>query len=76
VYRVDAKSGLLTEQQRFKCGGKVPRIITFDPSRKWLLCSNQGSSTVTVFAHDTATGKIEEQPKTVEANTPMFVQFL
>lgn len=73
VYRVDAKSGLLTEQQRLKCGGTVPRIITFDPSRKWLLCSNQGSSTVTVFAHDPATGKIDEQAKTVEVNTPMFV---
>jgi len=31
---------------------------------------------VTVFAHDPATGKIEEQPKTVEVNTPMFVQFI
>jgi len=76
VYRVDAKTGLLTEQQRLKCGGTVPRIITFDPTRKWLLCSNQGSSTVTVFAHDPSTGRIDEQPKTVEANTPMFVQFI
>ena len=76
VYRVDAKSGLLTEQQRLKCGGTVPRIISFDPSRKWLLSSNQGSSTVTVFAHDPATGKIEEQPKTVDVNSPMFVAWV
>jgi 6-phosphogluconolactonase len=76
VYTVNPSTGLLTEQQRLKCGGTVPRIITFDPSRRWLLCSNQGSSTITTFAHDPATGRLNEQPKTTEANTPMYTQFL
>ena len=73
VYRVDAKTGLLTEQQRLRCGGKVPRIIAFDPSRWWLLSCNQAApGSVTVFAHDPATGKLSETPKTFAADTPMF----
>jgi len=76
VYRIDQKTGLLTEQQRVGSGGKVTRHIAFDPSRRWLLCSNQGSSTVTVFAHDPKTGELSETPKTYPAESPMFVQFV
>ena len=74
VYRVDAKTGLLTEQQRLSCGGLVPRYIALDPSRRWLVCCNQGGAgNVTVFAHDTVTGRLSETPKTFEADTAMFV---
>jgi 6-phosphogluconolactonase len=76
VYRIDQKTGLLTEQQRVNCGGDVTRHIAFNPSRRWLLCSNQGSSTVTVFAHDPKTGELSEKPKTFPAESPMFVQFV
>ena len=77
VYRIDAATGLLTEQQRLSCGGKTPRIIAFDPSRKWLLSCNQGGAgSVTVFAHDPATGHVAETPKTFPADTPMFVQWV
>jgi 6-phosphogluconolactonase len=78
VYRVDAATGLLTEQQRLSCGGKIPRYFAFDPSRRWLVCTNQGtgvagSGSVTVFAHDAASGKLSETQKTFAADTPMFV---
>jgi 6-phosphogluconolactonase len=77
VYRVDATSGLLTEQQRLSCGGKIPRIIAFDPTRKWLISCNQGGAgSVTVFAHDARTGHLSETPKTFAANTPMFAQWV
>ena len=76
VYRVDASTGLLTEQQRVSSGGSATRHFAFDPSRRWLLCANQGSSTVTVFAHDPATGRLAETPKSFSIDTPMFVQFL
>jgi 6-phosphogluconolactonase len=78
VYRVDAATGLLTEQQRLSCGGKIPRYFAFDPSRRWLVCTNQGtgvtgSGSVTVFAHDPVTGKLSETPKTFAADSPMFL---
>jgi 6-phosphogluconolactonase len=40
------------------------------------LCANQGTSTVTVFAHDPATGRLAETPKSFALDTPMFVQFV
>ena len=78
VYRVDAKTGLLAEQQRLSCGGRIPRYFAFDPSRRWLVCTNQGtgvagSGNITVFAHDAATGKLSDTPKSFAADTPMFV---
>jgi 6-phosphogluconolactonase len=78
VYRVDAMTGLLTEQQRLSCGGRIPRYFAFDPSRRWLVCTNQGtgvagSGNITVFAHDATTGRLSETPKTFAADTPMFV---
>ncbi len=75
VYRVDA-TGLLKEQQRVFTGGGLTRHFAFDPTRKWLLCANQGTSTVTVFAHDAASGRIGETPKSFVVDTPMFVQFV
>ena len=71
VYRIDRQTGLLTEQQRLPCGGKVPRLIAFDPSHRWLLAMNQGSSNVTVFAHDNATSRINPKFRSFAADTPM-----
>ena len=76
VYAVDAKTGKLTEKQRVSCGGAVPRHIAFDPSRRWLLCTNQGSSTVTVFAHNARTGELRGPVQTIASDSPMFVQFV
>jgi 6-phosphogluconolactonase (cycloisomerase 2 family) len=40
-----------------------------------MLCTNQASSTVTVFAHDAATGRLSEKPQTFNVDTPMCVAF-
>jgi 6-phosphogluconolactonase len=72
VWRID-ENGYLTELQRVSSGGKVPRYIAFDPSRRWLVCCNQGAAgNVTVFSHDAATGRLGVKPKTFAAPTPMF----
>jgi|GEM_PF-398571 len=84
VYRVDPATGLLTEQQRVNTGGAVTRLFAFDPTRRWLLCCNQGmddpsakdggaKGSVTVFAHDPATGRLQPTPKTFAAESPMCV---
>jgi 6-phosphogluconolactonase len=75
-YRVNPSTGLLTEQQRIFTAGSVTRYFTLDPSRRWLLCANQGSSTVTVFAHDPGTGRIDPTPHTYPTEIPMFIQFI
>lgn len=74
VWKIDESTGLLTELQRVSSGGKVPRYIAFDPSRKWLVCCNQGGpGDMTVFSRDAATGRLGVKPKTFAAPTPMFV---
>ncbi len=73
VWRVDESTGLLTLVQRLPSAGKVPRYIAFDPSKKWLVCCNQGGSgNVAVFARDAGTGRLGVRPKVFQANTPMF----
>ena len=77
VYRIDPKSGLLTEQQRVKCGGQVPRYIAFDPSRRWLASCNQNApGNVAIFAHDPATGRLSDAPRAFAAESPMFLQWV
>jgi 6-phosphogluconolactonase len=68
--------GVLTEQQRINTGGELTRHFAFDPSRRWLLCANQGSSTITVFSHDLKTGRLSETSKSYPIDTPMFIQFI
>jgi 6-phosphogluconolactonase len=76
VFAVNAKTGLLTQQQVIACGGDVPRHMAFDPSRRWLLVANQVGSSVTVFAHDVRSGKLSGPVQTLDVDTPMFVQFV
>jgi 6-phosphogluconolactonase len=72
VWKID-ENGYLTELQKLSAGGKTPRYIAFDPSKKWLVCCNQGAAgNVTVFSHDAATGRLGMKPKTFAAPTPMF----
>jgi 6-phosphogluconolactonase len=75
VFKTDPQTGTMTAQQTVSCGGQVPRYIGFDPTRKWLLCTNQVSSNVTVFAHEAATGRLSEKPQSFAADTPMCVAF-
>lgn len=76
VYAIDASSGLLRVAQQVPCGGAVPRWIGFDPSRRWLLSANQGSSTVTVLGRNRANGKLTPQASHIALNTAMFVLWL
>jgi 6-phosphogluconolactonase len=76
VFAVDKATGLLTQLQRIDTGGQLTRHFAFDPSRRWLLCANQASSTITVFNHDPASGRLSPKYKTFKLGTPMYVQFL
>lgn len=76
TFSIDAKTGRLTELQRLSSGGKIPRIITFDPTGRWLIACNQGApGKVAVFAHDPATAKLTPS-HSYDAPTPMCVMWL
>ena len=58
VFRVDASTGKLTQSQQLPCGGKTPRFFALDPTERWLLCGNQDSDSVSVFARDAHSGQL------------------
>ena len=72
VWAID-ENGYLTEEQKLSCGGKVPRYIAFDPTRRWLVCCNMGApGNVSVFLHDPKSGRLMVKPRVFPAATPMF----
>lgn len=75
VFRVDPRTGTLTEEQRVPCGGRTPRHITLDPSGRWLFCSNQGSDTITLFRVEQKTGQLSSTPTSIPVSSPTCVSF-
>ena len=76
VFSVDAESGDLAFVQRISCGGKTPRHFTLDPTSRWIVCGNQDSASVTVFARDRGTGKLSGPVQTLSLESPMFTLFV
>ena len=75
AFKVDPENGALTFLQRISCGGKGPRHFTLDPVGKWLICGNQDSASVTVFARDPGNGRLSGPVQTVALESPMFTLF-
>jgi 6-phosphogluconolactonase len=50
----------------------MPRQFTLSGAGNWLLCGNQGSGSVTVFARDGATGRLSGPVQTLPVPAPMM----
>jgi 6-phosphogluconolactonase len=77
-FRVDPAGTLtaISDNPRTSCGGKVPRNFTLDPTERWMLVANQGSSNLSVFARDPNTGVLSNDGKNFPAATPMCIVFV
>jgi 6-phosphogluconolactonase len=78
-FHIDPANGKLTpfdKATRTSCGGKTPRNFTLDPTERWILVANQGSSNLSVFARDPKTGELANEGKNVPAATPMCIVFV
>lgn len=53
-------------------GGKLTRHAALDPTGRWMLLSNQGSSSLVVLERDRATGRLSEPRYTYALDTVMF----
>jgi 6-phosphogluconolactonase len=76
AFKADAKTGALSPIARSSCGGKTPRNFTLDPTERWMLVANQGSSQISIFRRDPVTGELAEEGRNVEAETPMRILFV
>lgn len=66
--------GMLSMVQNIPCGGRTPRGFTLSPSGRWLLCGNQDSGTVTIFAVDSEKGTLAQHAETA-VPTPVCLVF-
>ena len=76
VFAIEQTAGALSFVQRIACGGKTPRHFTLDRTGDWLICGNQDSASVTVFARNPANGKLTGPVQTVPLESPMFTLFV
>ena len=56
AFRMDAKSGQLSDLTTASTGGLSSLYLTFDPSGRFLISANYGSGNLTVFAIDDSKG--------------------
>ena len=77
-FRIDPAGTLtpISDNPRTSCGGKTPRNFTLDPTERWMLVANQGSSNLSVFARDPNTGVLSNDGKNFPAATPMCIVFV
>jgi 6-phosphogluconolactonase len=78
-FSIDPATGRLTplgSDPRTGAGGKTPRNFTLDPTERWVLVANQGSSNIAIFARNPKTGEIAAKGKSFAAPTPMCIVFV
>lgn len=76
AYAWNGADGKLTEIQRVPSQAGTPWSFGIDPSGKWMLVANSTTGTVTVFAVDKATGKLEPTSDPLKLTAAMTVAFL
>jgi len=76
MFAIDQATGKLTLVEHVSSGGKTPRNFAFDPTGKWILCSNHGSDNAVVFRVDETTGKLTQTGPPVSVPYPFCERFL
>jgi 6-phosphogluconolactonase len=76
VFAIDQTTGTLSPVQYQPSGGKTPRNFAFDPTGKWILLTNQDSSTAVVFSVNGQTGRLTQKGDPVSVPFPFCERFL
>jgi 6-phosphogluconolactonase len=74
-FHADEKTGSLTREGRFDCGGKTPRSFVLDPTERWMLVANQSSNQISIFARNPETGTLAAEGKSIPVAEPMCILF-
>jgi 6-phosphogluconolactonase len=75
AYAVEESSGALEEIQRISPQGKTPWSFGIDPSGRWMLVANEGSSTVTELQIDPTSGELSATDESLPIPKPVTVTF-
>jgi 6-phosphogluconolactonase len=77
IYKIDEKTGLLTNVGYTPTGGKTPRNFNIDPSGKYLVTANQTTGDLFVFKINKDTGELTptgSSIKVAKAGRVLFVK--
>jgi 6-phosphogluconolactonase len=76
VFKIDGRNGNLSKMQTVPTQGKTPRNFAIDPTGRYLVAANQDSDTIVVFAIDSRSGELTPTGLTVNAPSPVCLQFV
>jgi 6-phosphogluconolactonase len=76
LFKVGAKTGLLSKIQIVPTQGKIPRNFVIDPSGRYLLVANQNSNNLAVFTIDSTSGKLTPTAQTANVSSPVSILFV
>ena len=76
MFAIDPGNGHLTALGHVPSGGRTPRNFAFDPTAKWLVCTNHGSDNAVVFRVDGDTGMLTPHGEPVSVPQPFCERFL
>ena len=76
MFAIDQTTGRLTPVEHVSSGGNTPRNFAFDPTGKWIVCSNHDSNVAVVFRVDENTGKLTQAGQPVPVPYPFCERFL
>jgi 6-phosphogluconolactonase len=75
AFRIDQKSGLLSEIECEPVRGSWPRNFNLDPTGRWLLAAGRDSNNLAVFSIDVETGELTYTRTMVFSPSPICVVF-
>ena len=76
VFRIDSRTGKLTQLEHVSTEGKWPRNFTIDPTGRFLLVANQHTDNVVTFAINSQSGRLTPTGQTTEIPVPVCLKFL
>jgi 6-phosphogluconolactonase len=76
VFAIDQVTGKLSSIEFQSSGGKTPRNFAFDPTARWIILTNQDSSTAVVFRVNANSGRLTQTGDPVPVPSPFCERFL
>jgi 6-phosphogluconolactonase len=75
AFRIDQKTGKLTQVGSVSAMGKTPRNFNIDPSGNYLLVANQNSDNIVIYKINKKTGQLTYTGKQVYVGNPVCIKF-
>jgi 6-phosphogluconolactonase len=76
IFKIDQKTGELTNVGYQPTHGKTPRNFNFDPSGDYLLVANQNSDNIVIFKVNRQTGLLTDTGKRIDIGSPVCIKWI